>query len=137
WNPKPDNLRDIVGGLELGLDSVVFLDDNPVECAQMRAGSPSTLTVRVPEDPQRFDAFVDHLWLFDRHTVTAEDRKRAEMYRENAARADLRRGVDSLQSFLDGLELVVDIELPQAGDVPRLSQLTQRTNQFNASLLRL
>ena len=136
WNPKPDNLRGIVDGLALGLEGVVFLDDNPVECAHMRAGSPSSLTVRVP-DPQRMAAFVDHLWLFDRHTVTAEDRKRAGMYRENAARADLRRGADSLQSFLDGLGLVVDIEPPLAGDVPRLSQLSQRTNQFNASLLRL
>jgi FkbH-like protein len=137
WNPKPDNLRELVAGLELGLDSVVFLDDNPAECAQMRARSPSTLTVRVPTDPARLATFVEHFWLFDQHVVTEEDRKRAAMYRENAARAALRRDVGSLQSFLDGLGLVVDIDPPAAQDVPRLAQLTQRTNQFNASLLRL
>ncbi|MBB6598143.1 HAD-IIIC family phosphatase [Luteimonas sp. MC1825] len=137
WNPKPDHLRDIAAALGIGLDSVVFLDDNPLECAQMRAASPSTLTVRVPEDPQRLEAFVEHLWLFDRHAVTAEDRDRAAMYRDNAARADVLRGTTSLQAFLDGLELVVDIDPPRPGDLPRLSQLTRRTNQFNASLLRL
>ena len=137
WNSKPDNLRDMVAGLGLGLDSVLFLDDNPVECAQMRSGSPSTLTVRVPGDPGRLQDFVEHLWLFDRHIVTDEDRKRTDLYRQNAARAELRRDAGSLQSFLDGLELVVDIDPPQAADVPRLAQLTQRTNQFNASLLRL
>lgn len=137
WNPKPDNLRDMVTGLGLGLDSVVFLDDNPVECAQMRAGSPSTLTVRVPGDPGLLKDFAEHLWLFDRHIVTDEDRRRTDLYRQNAARAELRRDAGSLQSFLDGLELVVDLDPPQPADVPRLAQLTQRTNQFNASLLRL
>jgi FkbH-like protein len=137
WNPKPDNLRDAADALELGLDSVVFLDDNPVECAQMRARSPETLTARIPDDPAHLESFVEHLWLFDHHAATDEDRKRSAMYRQNAARADLRRDAGSLQSFLDGLELVVDIAPPTAADVPRLAQLTQRTNQFNASLLRL
>ncbi len=136
WNPKPGNLREIVAGLELGLDSVVFLDDNPVECAQMRAQCPATMTVRVPTEPERLAAFADHLWLFDQPQVTEEDRKRAAMYRENASRAELRRDSQTLQSFLDGLELVVEIEPPSADEVARLAQLTQRTNQFNASLIR-
>lgn len=137
WNPKPENLRQLMAGLELGLDSAVFLDDNPVECAQMRAHSPSTLTVRVPEDPSVLEAFVDHLWLLDQPRVTDEDRKRAGMYRDNAARNAMLREATSLQAFIDGLELVVDIDPPTAADVPRLAQLSQRTNQFNASLLRL
>jgi FkbH-like protein len=137
WNAKPDNLREVAAALELGLDSMVFLDDNPVECAQMRAQSPATLTVRVPADAARLAAFVEHLWLFDQHGLTEEDRRRAGMYRENAARAESRRDAGSLQAFLDGLALEVSIEAPAAGDVARLAQLTQRTNQFNASLLRL
>ncbi|WP_165967312.1 HAD-IIIC family phosphatase [Luteimonas aestuarii] len=137
WNPKPGNLRELASSLELGLDGMVFLDDNPVECAQMRAQSPTTLTVRVPADPARLEAFVQHLWLFDHHATTDEDRKRAGMYRDNAARARSLRDAGSLQSFLDGLELVVQMEPPAASDVPRLAQLSQRTNQFNASLVRL
>jgi len=136
WNPKPENLDSIVAGLELGLDSVVFLDDNPVECAEMRLRCPAVATVRVPTDPLQLASFTDHLWLFDRPKVTAEDRSRARMYQENASRAELRRGTSSLQSFLDSLELEVAIAAPSLAEVPRLAQLTQRTNQFNASLIR-
>lgn len=136
WNSKPDNLRSIVSELELGLDSVVFLDDNPVECAEMRARCPEVTTVRVPTDPAQLTAFVEHLWLLDQSKVTTEDKKRTEMYRESASRAEFRRGTTSLQSFLDGLELVVEIAPVTAAEVPRLAQLTQRTNQFNASLTR-
>ena len=137
WNPKPGNLRDLMSGLELGIDSALFLDDNPVECAQMRAECPTVLTVRVPVEPDQLESFSEHLWLFDQPRVTAEDQGRAGKYRDNASRAELRRSTESLQAFLDGLGLVVDMEDPASEEIPRLSQLTQRTNQFNASLLRL
>ena len=136
WDAKPDNLTEIASGLGLGMDSVVFLDDNPVECAQMRARCPQVATVMVPADPAQSDAFVEHLWLLDVPHVTAEDRRRAGMYRDNASRAELRRGTESLQDFIDSLELVVEIAPPSVAEIPRLAQLTQRTNQFNASLIR-
>lgn len=136
WNPKPDNLAAMVSELELGLDSVVFLDDNPMECAQMRACCPTVTTVRVPTAPDQLATFADHLWLFDRAGATAEDRNRTRMYADNAARAQLRRSTDSLQAFIDRLELVVEIQPPSPTQALRLAQLTQRTNQFNASLIR-
>lgn len=136
WDPKPTNLRALVGELELGLDSVVFLDDSPMECAAMRAHCPEVTTVRVPNDPADLARFVDHLWLLDQPPATKEDLGRSRMYADNASRAELRRSVGSLRSFLDGLELVVDIHAPQPGEHARLAQLTQRTNQFNASLVR-
>lgn len=136
WNPKPANLQVLVGELELGLDSVLFLDDNPIECAQMRACCPSVATVRVPDDTAGLADFVEHLWLFDQPGVTAEDRGRTRMYADNRARNQLRHSADSLQAFLDKLELVVEITPPSAKDMPRLAQLTMRTNQFNASLIR-
>jgi len=136
WNPKPDNLAAMVSELELSLDSVVFLDDNPMECAQMRARCPSVTTVRVPTEPEQLRTFVDHLWLFDRVGATAEDLRRARMYVDNIARTQLRRSADSLQAFIDRLELLVEIEPPSPAQVVRLAQLTQRTNQFNASLIR-
>lgn len=136
WNPKPDNLRSVISELDLGLDSVLFLDDSPVECAEMRACCPAVTTVRVPTDPAQLAAFSDHLWLLDQPKVTAEDRKRARMYRENASRAEFRRNTESLQSFLDSLELEVEIAPVSPVEAPRIAQLTQRTNQFNASLIR-
>lgn len=137
WSAKSDNLRSVMSEIELGLDSVVFLDDNPMECAEMRARSPEVQTVRVPTDPVQLATFADHLWLFDQpQKNTAEDRNRSRMYHENISRAELRCNTDSLQSFLDGLELVVEIVPVSSPEVPRLAQLTQRTNQFNASLIR-
>lgn len=136
WNPKPDNLRHVIADLSLGLDSVAFLDDNPVECAQMRARCPQVTTVRVPTEPERLAAFTEHLWLLDPPPATDEDRGRARMYRERTTRERARQDANSLQSFMDGLELVAEIEPPGADEWPRLAQLTQRTNQFNASLIR-
>lgn len=136
WNAKPGNLQSLAGELELGSDSFAFLDDNPVECADMRASCPAVLTVRVPTDAAALAAFVDHLWLFDQPRVTEEDRQRARQYRDNAARAELRGAVATLGEFLGRLELRVEFAEPAPADVPRLAQLSQRTNQFNASLLR-
>lgn len=136
WQPKHENMRQLVTGLGLGMDSVVFLDDNPMECATMRAHCPSVMTVQVPADTARLAAFVDHLWLLDQPGTTSEDRDRTRMYAQELSRNELRQSTGSLQAFLDGLELVVGIDAPTAADLPRLAQLTQRTNQFNASLIR-
>lgn len=136
WNPKPANLCGLADALDLGLDSVVFLDDNPMECAAMRAQCPQVMTVRVPACATELATFVDHLWLFDQPPATTEDLARSRMYADNASRTELRRSAGSLRSFLDGLELEVDIHPPLPAEHARLAQLTQRTNQFNASLLR-
>jgi FkbH-like protein len=136
WSPKPANLRDICTQLGLGLDSVLFLDDNPVECAAMRAECPQVMTVNVPADTATMRDFAGHLWLFDRAVVTAEDKSRTRMYREQAARLAVRESTQSLKEFLDGLNLEVDIRVADADDLTRLAQLSQRTNQFNTSLVR-
>jgi len=136
WSPKPCNLRDVCSKLELGLDSVLFLDDNPVECAAMRAECPQVMTIKVPADDVAMRDFVDHLWLFDRVVVTAEDMHRARMYQQQAARVALLESTPSLQEFLDSLELEVEISAAHTDDLERLAQLSQRTNQFNSSLVR-
>lgn len=136
WSPKPSNLRDVCERLGLGLDSVLFLDDNPVECAAMRAECPQVMTVNVPADSATMCDFVDHLWLFDRAVVTAEDMSRARMYREQAARQAVQERAQSLKEFLDGLNLEIDIRAADSDDLARLAQLSQRTNQFNTSLVR-
>lgn len=136
WQPKADNVASMLADLDLGLDSVLFLDDSPMECAQMRARHPEVVTVRVPTDAPQRTRFADHLWLLDVSAVTAEDRQRVQMYRDNSSRAKVRRSARSLQDFLGTLALKVDMAPAQPDDLPRLVQLTQRTNQFNASLLR-
>lgn len=131
WLPKSENLKSLARELNLGLDSFIFVDDNPVECAEVEANCPEVLALLLPEDPQRIPEFLDHCWAFDLPKATAEDRRRAEMYRENADRERFRASALSLADFLAGLELQVTIAPVSPADLARVSQLTLRTNQFN------
>jgi FkbH-like protein/FkbM family methyltransferase len=133
WASKAENLRALARELDLGLDSFVFLDDNPVECAEVRARCPEVLTLQLPPDAAQFPAFLEHAWAFDQSGATEEDRQRTRMYRENAARRRFRDQAGTLREFIAGLELRVQIDAAAPADLGRVSQLTLRTNQFNFS----
>ncbi|NGY62592.1 amino acid adenylation domain-containing protein [Lentzea sp. NEAU-D13] len=133
WRPKHENLGEVVAKLGLGLDSVVFLDDSAAECAAMVAALPEVLTFRLPADAR----FLDHVWAFDTHQVTDEDRQRAERYRAELRRQDDLSAAPSLTDFLDGLGLRASFTEATPDELERVAQLTQRTNQFNLSGLRL
>ncbi|MCI5044042.1 MAG: HAD-IIIC family phosphatase [Aquisalinus sp.] len=137
WDAKADNLHSLTDELNLGLDSVLFLDDSTVECAAMRAFCPEVHTVKVPQQADQFKSFVRNLWLFDQSTVTREDKSRVQMYKEQAQREESRRAAVSLDDFFAELGLEIDIHTPAEVELPRFSQLTLRTNQFNTSLARL
>jgi FkbH-like protein len=130
WLSKPGNIRSLAQELNLGLDSFVFLDDNPVECAQMHAELPEVITIQVPEEAG-YAEFIRNLWMFDKLTVTAEDASRTQMYRDNVARRALEESSSDIEQFLATLDMKIDIATPVADEWPRLEQLTQRTNQFN------
>jgi FkbH-like protein len=130
WDPKPANLASLARELNLGLDSFVFLDDNPVECAQMKAELPQVVTLQLPADGD-VGAFLSRLWTFDKIAVTSEDVRRTSMYRESAARKQLEASATDIADFIASLGIVVDIAPPSESDWPRVAQLTQRTNQFN------
>jgi FkbH-like protein len=134
WKSKSENIASLAGELNLGLDSFVFIDDNPVECAQMRAALPQVVTLQLPESDTA--QFLDRLWVFDKVSVTAEDARRTTMYRENAARQSLEASTTDIADFIASLGLVVDIGPPADSEWPRVAQLTQRTNQFNFTTLR-
>lgn len=131
WLSKSANLRALADELQLGLDSFIFIDDNPVECAEVQAACPEVLTLCLPQDVQAIPAFLDNVWAFDRHHVGAEDRQRADSYLQNRQRDSLRRQQGSFAEFLEKLELHVAVAPADEGNVARLSQLSQRTNQFN------
>ena len=137
WDPKAANVADMAGAFGIGLDTVVFLDDSALECAEMRARQPEVMTVHVPANAALFEDFVTHLWLFDMPPATNEDKRRTEMYHEEAARHKAQQSVGSLASFIDSLGIETDIALANDDDFARLAQLTQRTNQFNINLKRL
>jgi len=136
WQPKAQGIAELAAELNLGIDSFIFLDDNPVECAEMRAALPQVLTLQVPADDADIPEFLRHIWAFDRIKVTEEDRQRTLMYRQNAERNRFEQQTASIGDFLAGLNLKIDIAAPTEAEWPRVAQLTQRTNQFNFTTVR-
>ena len=130
WLPKTDNLRSLAQELNLGLDSFVFMDDNPMECAQMQSELPQVVTLQVPGEAE-ITQWLSRIWNFDKLVTTDEDVKRTLMYQENAARRSLQTQSGNIGEFLAALDLQVDIQMPVEDEWQRIEQLTQRTNQFN------
>jgi FkbH-like protein len=130
WLSKADNLRALAKELNLGLDAFVFMDDNPLECAQMQAELPQVVTLQVPHEAE-ITQWLSRVWNFDKLVTTQEDAKRTLMYRENAARRSLETGSSNIGEFLAALDVQVDIQMPAEDEWQRIEQLTKRTNQFN------
>jgi FkbH-like protein/FkbM family methyltransferase len=136
WDQKSSNLRALADELDLGLDSFIFIDDNPLECADVRINCPGVLVLQLPGDSAAIPGFLKHVWAFDDGGRTAEDRDRTRMYQENTRRQRFREQQGSLADFIKGLELRIDIAEAAPDDLPRVSQLTFRTNQFNCTTVR-
>jgi FkbH-like protein len=136
WQPKSINLRALARELDLGLDSFIFIDDDGKECAEIESNCPEALTLRLPSNRQEFQHFLEHVWSFDRWTLTADDKNRTAVYGEKLLRERLEREAESLDDFIAGLKLRVDIGPMRDDQLARVSQLTQRTNQFNCTTVR-
>ena len=136
WNKKSDNIISLAEELDLGTDSFIFLDDNPVECAEVKARLPEVLTLHIPESSSELASFLDHIWAFDHLSTTSEDRKRTRLYQQNIQRAEYQKETLSFASFIEGLQLQIEISEPADHQIPRFAQLTQRTNQFNVTTKR-
>ena len=136
WQPKSDNLRALATDLKLGLDSFVFLDDNPLEIAEVVANCPQVLAIQIPEDDGEIPQLLRHIWVFDKYRVTEDDRKRANSYRDNIKRQQLQNATSSFADFLEKLELQVGFETLSPTNQARAAQLSQRTNQFNTTTRR-
>lgn len=136
WARKSDNLRSLAKALNVGIDSVVFVDDSPVECAEVRANTPGVEVIALPEDPADFIDAVESTGLFDRLTITGEDLDRHRGYAAERVREGVRRTAGSLDDYLKTLNLSVRIFTPSAEDLPRIAQLIERTNQFNLTTRR-
>jgi FkbH-like protein len=135
WKSKSENLRDLAAQLGLGLDSFLFLDDNPLECAEVETHCPAVTVLPLPQ-PAAVPLFLRHVWAFDVPPATVADADRTEQYRRQAERSQCMAGAGSFRDFLAKLELHVDFIVPGPEHVERAAQLTQRTNQFNATGVR-
>ncbi len=137
WQPKSQNIMDLALELDLGLDSFLFLDDNPMEIAEVSARCPGVTAIRVPEGAASRSFFIDHLWPLDHGKATKEDAKRTRLYQENAQRVVLKKSTVDYASFIESLSLEIDIAEPHEMSFERCSQLTERTTQFNINGRRL
>ena len=136
WDPKAVSLESIASELSLGVDSFIFLDDNPKETAELSESLPHVLSLTLPPDPSAFDHFLHHVWAFDHMVVTEEDRQRNIYYEQAQEFGRELQMAQSAEHFLDTLELDVRIEPLVRERLPRVAQLTQRTNQFNFTTIR-
>jgi FkbH-like protein len=135
WLPKSENIKSLAAELNLGLNSFIFVDDNPVECAEVNANCPDVLTLQLPVTGD-MQQFLTHVWAFDHLQVTAEDAQRTALYQQNAERQRFQQQALTMTDFLADLEMVIDIAEPAAAQLSRVAQLTQRTNQFNCTTRR-
>jgi len=136
WDDKAKNLKAIATRLNIGIDSLVFVDDNPVERARVRQSLPMVAVPELPEDAAQYVRCLADAGYFEAVSFTLEDRDRAQQYAENAERDALFESAQSMDEFLRGLKMSVRFGPFTAVDQPRVVQLINKTNQFNTTTRR-
>lgn len=136
WEPKAGNLQTIARQLNIGLDSLVFLDDNPVERAAIRAALPMVAVPELPADPAHYVRCLAAAGYFEATTFTVEDQQRSEQYAANASRDAVMQSAGNLEGFLAGLQMSTVYGRVRDVDLTRVTQLINKTNQFNLTTRR-
>lgn len=136
WNDKVSNMKDLREELNIGFESMVFIDDNPAECEMVRRHIPECDVVCLPEKIYLIPEVIHALNGVENIRVTEEDRKKGEMYRAQAERREFEKSFTNIGEYLASLEMCIDIEPARDFTVPRISQLTQKTNQMNLTTRR-
>ncbi len=136
WKSKDENLRAIAAAMNIGLDAMVFVDDNPVERSRVRQNLPEIEVVDLPADPAQYVAAVCRLGLFETLAITREDRDRTASIRKNLERKTLASTAASVDDYLAQLEIKVQLASFDELNLPRIVQLINKTNQFNLTTRR-
>ena len=136
WNDKATNLEYIAKTLNLGLNALVLLDDNPAERALVRQSLPQVAVPELGDDPSTFAKALLSAGYFESVALTADDLIRAEQYKTNAARGQLLNASHNLDDFLRSLEMQIKVSAFSAAGHKRIAQLINKTNQFNVTTRR-
>lgn len=136
WETKPDNIFYIQSILNIGYDSMVFIDDNPFEREMVKAAIPDITVPDLPPDPADYLSYLQQLNLFETASYTPEDALRSDLYREEASRTALLQTYTNEAEFLESLQMEAEILPVKDFNLPRVAQLTQRSNQFNLRTIR-
>jgi len=136
WNDKIANMRDIANELNIGLDSLVFFDDDPVNRELIRMSIPEIKIVDLPQESSSYALILSNLNDFNVLKITDDDSKRAKMYRQERERHVFESKTKNLDEYLKKLDIRVKVRLADEFSIPRISQLTLKTNQFNLTTKR-
>lgn len=136
WDDKISNMKAIAEELNLGLDSMVFIDDDKLNREMVRAAYPEVLVVELPDDPSLYLRTLMEINDFNTLQITEEDTKRGKIYAAQKGRKKIQKTTTDITDYLRKLETVLTIEKATPFTIPRISQLTQKTNQFNMTTRR-
>jgi FkbH-like protein len=136
WNDKATNIQAIAEELSLGLDAMVFLDDNPVERGLVRMLLPQVAVPELPEEPAYYARTLAAAGYFEAVAFATEDLKRAGFYQDNAKRANLQKQVSGVAAYLASLDMTITFQPFDATGRPRIVQLINKSNQYNLTTRR-
>ena len=136
WQPKDEGLRALAAGLNIATDSLVFVDDNPSERSWIRRQLPEVEVPEMPRDPALFIHALQRPLYFEALRLTEDDRRRTDSYRANLERQHTEAGSASVDDFLRGLQMRVSLAPFDELNLPRITQLINKTNQFNLTTRR-
>jgi len=136
WHNKADNIRELAEELNIGLDSMVFMDDSPIERELIRQVLPEVLTVELPTDPSRYRMTLEELSDFELLAITKEDETRVAQYQAIRKRESVRTSSATLEEYLRSLEITTEITLATPDVLHRLVQMFNKTNQLNLTTRR-
>ena len=136
WENKVKNIESLARELNIGLDSMVLVDDSPVECGQVKQYLPDVTVITVPQKLYIYPPLLLRDGLFDTLNFSSEDKNRTQMYQFEARRKQDQKQFSSIDDYLASLELVETIHPIRPGEIARVAQLTQKTNQFNLTTRR-
>lgn len=138
WNNKADNIRELAEELNIGMDSMVFVDDNPTERELVRQMLPMVEVPDFPAQPYNLPAFFKDMLdrYFRVYSITEEDRSKTQQYKANAERAMEQRKFSDFTEYLKSLEIHIEVHPADEFNLPRIAQMTQKTNQFNLTTKR-
>ena len=136
WNDKISNMREIAKDLNIGLDSIVFFDDDPINRELLRMGIPEINTIELPKDPSSYAQILRNLNDFNILKITKDDVQRKIMYSQEQNRQKLESSTKNLNEYLKKLDIKIKIKLDNEFSISRISQLILKTNQFNLTTKR-
>ncbi|WP_371372066.1 HAD-IIIC family phosphatase [Sporomusa aerivorans] len=138
WKDKVDNIREISQELNIGLDSLVFIDDNPVEREAIKELLPEVAVPDFPQDTTELGRFAQNIWqdYFFTVSIVQEDLNKTNMYRQNSERVQALKKAVNMEEYLKSLNTIIKVWLAKPNDAERIAQLTQKTNQFNLTTKR-